>query len=178
MINKAIIFATNAHQGGVRKGTTMPYIMHPLEASVIVSQMTTDPELIAAALLHDTVEDCDDVSIEDIRDAFGERVAQLVSAESEDKSKTWHERKSHTLEFLKNEAPEEVKIVALGDKLSNMRAIARDYKTVGDQVWERFHVKDKERVGWYYKGLAESLVSMSKYPAYQEYKQLVEEVFE
>lgn len=177
MINKAIIFATNAHSGAVRKGTTMPYIMHPLEAAVIVSQMTTDQELIAAAVLHDTVEDCENISIEDIKQAFGERVAQLVNAESEDKTKTWQERKSHTLQFLKNEASEDMKIVALGDKLSNMRAIARDYKVVGDQLWDRFNVKNKARIGWYYKGLRESLTSMNQYPHYQEYMELVEEVF-
>ena len=177
MINKAILFATNAHSGAVRKGTNMPYIMHPLEAAVIVSQMTTDQEIIAAAVLHDTVEDCEDISIEDIKQAFGERVAQLVSAESEDKTKTWQERKSHTIEFLKSEATEEIKIVALGDKLSNMRAIARDYKVIGDQLWERFNVKDKVRIGWYYKGLGESLSSMSQYQTYQEYMKLVEEVF-
>ena len=177
MINKAIIFATNAHSGAVRKGTTMPYIMHPLEASVIVSQMTTDQELIAAAVLHDTVEDCEDITIEDIKQAFGERVAQLVSAESEDKTKTWQERKSHTLEFLENEATDDVKIVTLGDKLSNMRAIARDYKVIGEGLWDRFNVKDKEKIGWYYKGIGDSLSSMSQYSAYQEYMQLVDEVF-
>ena len=178
MINQAILFATHAHSGTFRKGTNMPYIMHPLEAAVIVSQMTTDEALIAAAVLHDTVEDCEDISIEDIKHTFGEKVAQLVSAESEDKTKTWQERKSHTLEFLKNEASEDVKIVTLGDKLSNMRAIARDYKVIGDQLWERFNVKDKTRIGWYYKGLGESLSSMSSYEQYQEYIKLVNEVFE
>lgn len=177
MIDKAILFATNAHKGMVRKGSAMPYIMHPLEAAVIVSQLTNDPELIAAALLHDTVEDCEAISIEDIRMAFGERVAALVGAESEDKTKTWEERKSHTIVFLKNQATEEVKIVALGDKLSNMRSLVRDYKSQGDKLWERFNMKDKAKIGWYYKGVGESLASMSQYPAYREYVQLVEELF-
>ena len=62
MIDKAITFATKAHEGQFRKGTKLPYIVHPLEVGVIVSRMTQDKEVIAAAILHDTLEDCKEVT--------------------------------------------------------------------------------------------------------------------
>ena len=58
MINKAIEFATRAHAGQFRKGTSRPYIVHPIEVGDIVSTMTKDEEIISAAVLHDTIEDC------------------------------------------------------------------------------------------------------------------------
>ena len=62
MINKAIEFATKAHEGQMRKGTKRPYIVHPMEVGDIVSSMTRDEEIISAAVLHDTIEDCEGVS--------------------------------------------------------------------------------------------------------------------
>lgn len=58
MIDKAIEFATRAHRGQFRKGTRRPYIVHPIEVGDIVCSMTTDEEVISAAYLHDTIEDC------------------------------------------------------------------------------------------------------------------------
>ena len=80
MINKAIAFATKAHGGQRRKGTDIPFILHPMEVGMIVSRMTDDAEVIAAAVLHDVVEDCQSVSVEQIAEEFGERVAKEFSA--------------------------------------------------------------------------------------------------
>ena len=92
MIDRAAKFAEQAHRGAHRKGTRIPYIVHPLETALIASMLTNDEEILAAALLHDTIEDTD-VTYEDLKQEFGTRVADLVAAESEDKSKTWIERK-------------------------------------------------------------------------------------
>lgn len=177
MINEAIMFATDAHKNQVRKGNGTPYILHPLEAGIIVSQIKYDEELIAAAFLHDTAEDTG-VSIETIEKKFGKRVAELVNIESEDKSKSWRERKQHTIEHLKNEKDQDVKILTLGDKLSNIRAMYRDYLRIGDRLWERFNEKDKNMHKWYYTSLVEVLDSLYEYEAYQEFKDLVSKVFE
>ena len=75
MINKAIEFATRAHAGQFRKGTRRPYIVHPIEVGDIVSTMTQDEEIISAAVLHDTIEDCEGVSREILAREFSERVA-------------------------------------------------------------------------------------------------------
>lgn len=177
MVKKAIEFATKAHEGQFRKGTTRPYIVHPLEVCEIVATLTDDQEVIAAAVLHDTVEDCDGVTEEVIEREFNARIAQLVAQESEDKSKTWEERKGATIERLKT-ASMDVKMIALGDKLSNIRGINKDYQEVGEEVWNRFSRKDKNKIGWYYKGLRDSFQSTFEgEPAFMEYRSLVEKVF-
>lgn len=177
VIDKAIAFATQAHEGQVRKGTTRPYIVHPLEVGEIVTSMTDDEEVICAAILHDTVEDCGGITKDVICEEFTERVAYLVMQESEDKSKTWIERKSATIKRLKR-APIEVQMIGLADKLSNMRDIDRDYPECGEKLWERFRMKDKDMIGWYYKGVLASLKdSMEGVPAFEEYCRLVDKNF-
>lgn len=181
VLNKAIAFATKAHEGQVRKGTTIPYILHPLEAATIVGTMTTDDEIIASAVLHDVVEDTD-TTVEQIEELFGYRVARLVAAESEDKREnlpaqsTWKVRKQETLDHLKN-AQIDVKMIALGDKLSNVRAIHRDYTTIGDELWERFNQKDKNEHHWYYQGIADCLIELNGHYAYKEYCELIDKTF-
>lgn len=178
MINKAITFATDAHEGQFRKGTERPFILHPLEVGNIVSTMTEDEEVVSAAILHDTIEDCEGVTEEIICAEFSPRVASLVAGESEDKSKSWMERKSHTIEKLKT-APKEIQMIGLADKLSNMRDINRDYPTCGEELWNRFRMKDKNVIGWYYKSIKDSLKnSLKDTAAYQEYCELVEKIFE
>ena len=97
MIEEARNFAEKAHEGQFRKGTKRPYIVHPQEVAKIAATMTDEEEIISAAWLHDTLEDCRQVTKEQIREAFGERVLELVEQESEDKSKTWTERKGATI---------------------------------------------------------------------------------
>lgn len=177
MINKAIAFAVKAHEGQPRKGTEIPYIFHPLEVGMIVSRITDDEEVIAAAVLHDTVEDCDAVTLDDIRREFGDRVARIVGLESEDKDKSWEERKAATVRSLKKEPMREAKIVALGDKLSNIRCFYADYIKLGDELWQRFNMKDKRMQGRYYHGLCEALSDLSNLEEYQEFRRMVEMVF-
>lgn len=182
IFNKAIVFATKAHSGSFRKGTTIPYIVHPMEASAIVATMTENKTILAAAVLHDVVEDTD-YTINDIMKVFGEDVARLVSAESEDKrdnlpsEATWKIRKQETLDHLKDEATKEEKVITLGDKLSNIRAMYRDYLEIGDELWNRFNQKDKSEHAWCYKTIAGLLPDLSDTPAYQEYAELVNKVF-
>ncbi len=177
MFEKAVIYATKAHNGQKRKGTNLPFIIHPMEVAAIVSAMTLDENMLCAAVLHDVVEDCEDISVEDIRKEFGDIIAAHVDKESEDKSKTWKERKGRTIEFLKNEASREAKILALGDKLANIRSIARDYKILGEELWQRFNMKDKDTQGWYYKGMIEGFRELNEFNEYAEYCRLVEQVF-
>mgnify|MGYP002524580236 CR=1 FL=1 len=181
ILDNAIIFAVNAHRGQLRKGSSTPYILHPMEAAAVVGTMTADDEILAAAVLHDTVEDTG-VTVEQLREQFGEHVAALVAAESENKREdkpaadTWKIRKEETIEHLKT-APTEVKMLTLGDKLSNIRSMYRDHLRLGDELWQRFNQKDKNEHRWYYESLAECLSDLSEYPAYREYTDLVAKVF-
>lgn len=177
MRERAVLFATNAHKGQFRKGTKRPYIVHPLEVGEIVASMTQDEEVISAAILHDTIEDCEDVTKETLQELFSQRIAELVVQESEDKSKTWIERKSHTIQSI-CKASFEVQMIGLADKLSNMRDIDRDYPIHGETLWQRFRMKDKEKIGWYYKGVRDALADrFADVPAYKEYCELIERNF-
>ena len=181
LLDRAIVFAVKAHAGTERRGKGFPYIVHPMEAVEIVATMTPDQELLAAAALHDTVEDTS-VTIEDIRAQFGPRVAALVEAESDvfmegvSEEDSWHARKQAAIDRLAR-APHDAKMVALGDKLSNMRAIARDYAVMGDKLWNIFHAKDPKDHEWHYRGLADSLRELSDTFAFQEFERLIDQVF-
>ena len=155
MIEEAAAFAAQAHHGTFRKGTQIPYITHPMEAAVIVSGFTDDPEMIAAALLHDVVEDTG-VTEEEIRERFGSRVACLVANETEDKTKSWRERKGATIQHLQS-APREIKIL--------------------DEIWQRFNEKDKAMHAWYYWGIADALDDLKEHLYYKEYIMLCRTVF-
>jgi myo-inositol-1(or 4)-monophosphatase len=177
MISKALEYATKVHEGQVRKGTKRPYIVHPIEVGDIVAAMTDDEEVISAAYLHDTIEDCEGVTREILADLFSERVAAIVAQESEDKSKTWMERKSNTIQRIRS-APREVQMIGLADKLSNMRDIDRDYPVMGEELWNRFRMKDKDTIGWYYKGIRDALEDTFRgNPAYEEYCMLIKKNF-
>lgn len=177
MFDEAVQFATEAHRGQVRKGTKKAYIVHPKEVADIVATMTSDEEILSAAVLHDTIEDCAGVTEEVLRARFGERVASLVAGESEDKSKTWEERKGTTIRCLKTES-RELQMIALADKLSNMRDIDRDYPVMGENLWMQFRMHSKHAIGWYYKGVMESLYEQfQNVPAFQEYCALVRKHF-
>ena len=181
LLDRAIIFAVKAHHNTERRGKGFPYIVHPMEAVEVVASITPDQELLAAAALHDTIEDTD-VTVDDIRREFGDRIAELVHAESDQftegvsEEDSWHDRKQAAIDRLRN-ASHDAKIVAMGDKLSNMRAIYRDYKIKGDELWNIFHVKDKASHEWHYRGLADSLSELSGTFAYQEFIRLINEVF-
>ena len=180
LLDRAIVFAVRAHQGVERKGKGFPYIVHPMEAVSIVATMTSDQELLAAAALHDVLEDTN-TTVDELRKEFGERVALLVEAESDiriegSRADSWHQRKQAAIDRLAR-ASHNAKIVALGDKLSNMRAIARDYAQQGNALWNLFHVKDRKEHEWHYRGLAESLRELQDTFAYKEFEQLINQVF-
>lgn len=181
-VDKAIKFAVDAHANTERRGKGFPYVIHVLEAMEIVASMSNDPELLAAAALHDTVEDTG-VTVEEIKSGFGEKVANIVKAESDvidssvSETESWRSRKQAAIDRLSS-ASLEAKMVALGDKLSNMRAIARDYKKSGDKLWEIFHAPGgKSDHEWHYRGLAEALSDLEGTDAYAEFISLIDEVF-
>ena len=142
---------------------------------MIVSGMTSDPEVISAALLHDVIEDAG-VTYEELKTEFGTRVADLVQAESEDKSKTWKERKQATIDRLKT-AGRDVKMICLGDKLSNLRSTAAEHLEKGESVWLKFREKDKKEHEWYYRGVLEQLSEFRGERAYEEPVWLFKELF-
>ena len=183
LVSEAIAFAVQAHDGMRRKKSEAPYILHPMEAAVIVGTMTDDQNLIAAAALHDVVEDAG-ITLEEVEEKFGTRVRELVEAETEDKradlppTDTWRIRKEESLEVLKNTNDIGVLMVWLGDKLANMRSIYREFKVEGNAMWQRFHQKDPKEQAWYYSSIVRLTERLADTSAWLEYKTLTELVFE
>ena len=182
LASEAIAFAVKAHDGMRRKKSSAPYILHPMEAAVIVGTMTDDQNLIAAAALHDVVEDAG-ITIEEIEERFGKRVRELVQSETEDKrdhlspAETWRIRKEESLAVLKNTEDLGVLMVWLGDKLANMRSLYRDWKVEGDAMWQRFNQKDARQQAWYYRSIVTLTQRLEHTSAWIEYKTLTELVF-
>lgn len=182
LFDKALCFATQKHSGQIRKMANTPYILHPVEVASIVGTMTDDKEILAAAILHDTVEDTD-TTLEEIRENFGRRVSLLVMTETENKregspeAETWEIRKEETLIILEHTKDIGVKMMWLGDKLSNMRSFAREYRQRGDALWQNLNQKDPARQAWYYTKIANCLSELREYDAYREYVSLLKYVF-
>ena len=149
---------------------------------MIVGTMTDDQHLIAAAALHDVVEDAA-ITIEEVEARFGKRVRELVASETEDKraelppTETWRIRKEESLAVLKNTDDMGVLMVWLGDKLANMRSIYRDFKVEGEAMWQRFNQKDPTQQAWYYRSIVTLTQRLSHTAAWLEYKTLTELVF-
>ena len=182
LLEKAMAFAAEAHHGMNRKRSGLPYIMHPMEVAVICGSLTYDQEVLAAALLHDTVEDTN-TTLEELRERFGPRVAALVAAETENKREelppelTWRIRKEESLEELHRAEDPGVRILWLGDKLSNIRSLHRMWLRDGEAVWSCFHQKDPAQQAWYYRTVARELEPLADTEAYREYLARTETVF-
>lgn len=178
----AVLFASQAHAGDMRKMTEIPYIVHPVEASLIAMEMTDDINVVIGAVLHDVVEDTD-YGINDICERFGDEIAILVGNETEDKRPevdkraSWRIRKEEFLEHLQNESKESA-VITMSDKLSNMRALCRDYEKIGDKLWQRFNQTDVKQQEWYYRSIAEKTKRyLSDMDSWKEYVELCDKIF-
>lgn len=184
VLDEAIVFATDAHSGQVRKMAFTPYILHPLEVASIIATMTDDINTMAAGVLHDTVEDCG-VDPKTIKEKFGARVAALVASETEDRgsvtkthSESWQERKEESLIILSLTKDKDVKILWLADKLSNMRSFYREYLKSGDDMFLALNQKDKSKQAWYYHTIIENMTELKDTAAYKEFTELVKKIFD
>jgi (p)ppGpp synthase/HD superfamily hydrolase len=174
-IHDAIIFAARKHAGQVRKGTDIPYISHPVEVMDILRENGCPEHVIIAGILHDTLEDTGTTPAE-IGEKFGGDILRIVQTESEDKSKTWKERKQATIDHLGGLSLAE-KQVCCADKLSNLRSMYADLQDIGEALWGRFNAT-KTDIRWYYEGIRDALrESLPGYPMFKELNELVPLVF-
>lgn len=182
LFDDAARYAVDAHAGMLRKGDAIPYVLHPFEVASIAATLTNDEEVLAAALLHDTVEDAE-ASLDQIRELFGDRVTKLVASETENKhpelpkSQTWRLRKEESLEQLAAADDDGIPVVWLADKLANMRSYARMMRREGDAMWRHFNQNDPEAHRWYYRSVAEMTRQLSETEAWREYDSLIKSVF-
>ncbi len=180
LLEKAIRLACRAHRGQMRKGSNIPYVSHPFAVALKLQQGGFPESWVIAGLLHDTLEDTE-VTLSEIREQFGQEIADIVvgCSEPDHRKKPWEARKHHTLEYLRT-APIAVKVVTCADKLHNLQTILFDSESLGEDIWHRFN-RDKQMQEWYYRGLVKSLYENLKpeehFPIFAEFAQLVDSVF-
>lgn len=181
VIDRAIMITTFVHAGQVRKVNKLPYVLHPMESACIASQLTKDMEVIAASLLHDTIEDTS-MTKEELSRIFGKRICTLVMSNSEqkrrelDSSKTWKVRKLETINKLKDLSYDQ-KVIVFADKLSNLRSTYQNYLQLGDDIWKNFNECNPESHKWYFTSILEELGVFEGTELYEEYKSLLNKLF-
>lgn len=176
IIEKAIIFATKAHEGQKRKLTDIPYITHPFSVGILLQRENCNDEVVAAGILHDTLEDTP-TTYEELVEQFGDHIANLVLAASEhDKGLSWEERKQHTIDQLADASLEEIQVIT-ADKLHNLRSIRKDLEQQGEKIWERFN-RGKSAQHWYYSSIVKKLTLHKKeFSLIQDLEEEVKRVF-
>lgn len=178
-LSEAFEFARQVHDGQLRKGTTIPYITHPLAVCALALAYGATEDEAIAALLHDTAEDGGgETVLGDIRKTFGPEVEAIVRACSDSltddpvKKAPWHERKLHHLEGLAS-AGRPVRLVAASDKLHNLQSILKDLQVEGPNLWNRFKAGPKDQL-WYYASCLALLGSDPTEPWSQPLREAVE----
>ncbi|HEV2172247.1 MAG TPA: HD domain-containing protein [Nitrospira sp.] len=165
--DRALLYATHVHGGQVRKGTSIPYIAHLLAVAATVLEYDGSEDMAIAALLHDAVEDQGgEPRLSDIRNRFGDRVADIVrscsdtvvNSSSGQKKEDWRTRKTLYIHHL-SLVDQEILLVSLSDKVHNARSILRDLRKpdIGTSIWDRFNNSKKDTL-WYYRGVANAFM--------------------
>ena len=178
-LTAAVAFAARAHEGQTCRSTDAPRIVHPMEVAAIAATMTSDHEILAAAMLHDVIESCG-VTEDELKAQFGERIAKMVRVMSEEKGpdaeEGWQKRKLFSINRLRAASHDQL-VLTLADKLSSLRAIRRDLSTYGDALWQRFNQRSASMHCWYFASVMESLAPLSDTDAYREYRDLMNQIF-
>jgi (p)ppGpp synthase/HD superfamily hydrolase len=157
-LHEALDYAAEAHNGQVRKQTTIPYLAHLLGVCSLVLDYGGDEDQAIAALLHDVIEDCGESHRQAVPERFGARVGMIVEGctdgtpDETGAKAPWRDRKEAYLAHLRA-APADVLLVSACDKLHNARAIVADRRVVGDAVFDRFKA-GRDGTVWYYRELA------------------------
>lgn len=156
-IERALRTALTAHEGQTRKGSATPYVSHPLHVAMLLARAGADEETIQAGVLHDVVEDCDGWTLERLEGEFGSRVSGIVAHLTEDKDKTWPERKQAAIDHIA-EMSDEARLVKAADKLHNMSSLLADLRAADrlEDVWGNFNSSPAATLAMA-RGLAEAL---------------------
>lgn len=173
-IHNAIIFAAEMHRNQFRKGTNIPYIVHPMEVMQILTENNCSTDVIVAGILHDVLEDTS-ATQEQVSKMFGERVLSLVKSETQSSVGTWKDRRYAAVLKIKEDS-KDAQMVCCADKLSNIKSIYADMLKIGERVFERFNAS-KEDVKWYYQSMVEALNKIDDYKMKHELKTFVDKVF-
>jgi (p)ppGpp synthase/HD superfamily hydrolase len=175
---EALTYATELHAKQVRKSSGVPYISHLLGVTSIALEYGANEDEAIAALLHDAIEDQGGAATrEEIRRRFGDTVTAIVDgctdAETIPKP-PWRQRKEAYIATIPQASPSII-LVSAADKLHNARSILKDYRTLGETVWERFK-GGKDGTLWYYRAVVEAFIAREKTPLIKELERVVAEL--
>ena len=175
---EALIYATQLHATQVRKGSGVPYIAHLLGVASLALEYGATEEEAIAALLHDAIEDQGGAPIRaEIQRRFGETVAAIVEGCTDTDitpKPPWRDRKEAYIAHIAT-ASASVRLVSAADKLYNAQSILKDYRQLGDDLWQRFTGK-KEGTLWYYRSLVEAFRQADSNPLIEELDRVVSEL--
>lgn len=175
---EALTFATELHANQVRKGSGVPYISHLLGTASIALEYGANEEEAIAALLHDAIEDQGGAPTrEEIRRRFGDRITAIVDGctDSDAKSKPpWKQRKQAYIDSIST-ASASVRLVCAADKLYNARSVLKDYRIMGESLWQLF-AGGKNGTLWYYRSMVKALRSRGESPLVAELDRVVSEI--
>lgn len=174
----ALTFATQLHANQVRKGSGVPYIAHLLGVASIALEYGANEDEAIAALLHDAIEDQGGVATrEEIRRRFGDVVTAIVEGCTDAQTTPkppWRDRKEIYLAHLPT-ASESVLLVSAADKLYNARSILKDYRLLGEELWQRFK-GGRDGTLWYYRALADAFKRYYSSPLVEELAKVIAEI--
>lgn len=152
---EALRFALAAHGDQKRKGTQIPYVSHLLQVAGLVLEFGGSPEEAVAALLHDTIEDCE-TDEDELRTRFGPEVARIVvecsdvlEGDTPGRKSPWRDRKAAYIAHVRD-ADGPTRLVSACDKLHNLRSMLADLHAEGPATLERFSGKPPQLL-WYYR---------------------------
>ena len=175
---EALTYATQLHATQVRKGSGVPYIAHLLGVASIALEYGANEDEAIAALLHDAIEDQGGAPTrEEIRRRFGDTVTAIVEGCTDADTipkPPWRQRKEAYIAHILTASPS-VLLVSASDKLHNARSILRDYRMLGESVWQRFK-GGKEGSLWYYRALVEAFRQVDAIPVIDELDRVVSEL--
>lgn len=175
---EALIFATRLHSQQKRKGSGIPYISHLLSVAALVFEYGGNEDEAISALLHDAIEDQGgDTTRQEIRRRFGETVVEIVDGCTDADTipkPAWRPRKEAYIAHLSTASPA-VLLVSSADKLHNVRSILCDYRTVGEELWQRFKA-GKEGTLWYYRSLLTAYKARGTTPLIAELERVMGEL--
>ena len=175
---EALTFATQLHAAQIRKGSGIPYIAHLLGVASIALEYGANEDEAIAALLHDAIEDQGGAATrEEIRRRFGDNVTEIVDGctDSDTTPKPpWKQRKEAYIAHIATASPS-VRLVSSADKLYNAGSILKDYRVVGESLWERFK-GGKDGSLWYYRSLVEAFRKAGSTPLIEELDRVVSQI--
>jgi hypothetical protein len=174
-LEKALVTALRIHWHQKRKGdNSTPYAVHPVSVAILLSQYTDDEDIIIAGLLHDALEDTR-YSAKEIERDFGKRVLGIVREVTEQNPRApWEHRKFEYLAGIAKKSKEAC-LVALADKIHNVKSLQYAYAVLGEKLWKRFNAS-KEKKLWFYEEIYKSIKKKFRHGLVRELHHVLKEM--